>query len=279
MHTKGAFFGLAVTVLAHAVSGQRYYLQANGTYQWPIGGLSGIVSNDVTPGGQTQRVIHYERVNLNWGRGAGAGITFGRGFTRHFSAEVRATWFPRTKTAWHYAGGNSEFEQSVEMGFLRLEPGIRISTNDTASAWYVVLGPSIALLPRSTSSSEQLSQFGGQSYRYASVFEMTGGVGWGGFAAIGYTYRTRSRLGIFAEMNITAQSWSPDHGEFIRDIVANEDRLPGLTESQLSVDYVNEYNSDQNNDPAKPSKQLRFHYPMSCWGLRAGLQFNLGRKG
>ncbi len=279
MCSKGAFLGLAVTVFAHAVSGQQYFLQAHGTYQWPIGGLSGIVSNDVTPGGQTQRVIHYERVNLNWGRGAGAGITFGRGFTRHFSAEVRATWFPRTKTAWQYDAGNAEFEQSVEMEFLRIEPGIRISINDTASSWYVVLGPSLALLPRSTSSNEQLSQFDGQSYRSESIQEFNGGVGWGGFAAIGYTYRTKSRLGFFAELNITTQSWSPNHGERTRYIILNVERLSGLTTSERLTDYVNEYNSDQNNDPDKPSELLRFYYPMSCWGLRAGLQFNLGRKG
>lgn len=278
MCTKGACLGLAVTVFAHAVSGQQYFLQAHGTYQWPIGGLTGTVSNDVTPDGQTQRVLHYERVNLNWGRGVGAGVTFGRNITRHFSAEIRATWFPRTTTAWQYAAGNAEYKESVEMEFLRIEPGIRISINDTASSWYVVLGPSMTLLPRSTHSSEQLTQFGGQSYRYASVFEMTGGVGWGGCAGIGYTYRTKSKLGFFVELNFTAQSWSPDHGELTRYIILNEDRLPGLTESQLSVDYVNEYNSDQNNDPAKPSKLLRVYYPMSSWGLRAGLQFNLGRK-
>lgn len=277
MQSRSAFFGLVSILSAHAVSGQRYYLQVHGTYQWPIGGLAGAVSNDVTPDGQTQRVIHYERVNLNWGRGAGGGITIGRKFTPLISGEVRATWFPRTRTDWHSEAGNEVFKQSVEMQFLRLEPGVRFSTSDTASAWYVVLGPSMALLPLSRNSSGQVNTFFGQSFRYSSVGELSGGVGWGGFAAFGYHFRVRSRICFFAELNITAQSWSPNRGELTEYIVANEDRLSSMTDSERLTDFVDEYDSDENRDAGSPTKQLRFHYPMSSWGLRAGIQVNLGR--
>lgn len=260
---------------AHA---QGYYVQAHGTYQLPIGGQSIVEVNAPVPPGGSPRVVRYERVNLNWGRGGGIGLTFGRTLNKHLGVELRSSWFPRTRTVWHSEVGYGIEDGSMEVRFLRIEPALRLSTRDSATAWYAAIGPSMALFPRSRYSVEQELTYPTYSTTNADGTDTYGGIGLGAFAAVGFAYRTRAGFGFFGEVNFTGQTWSPDRTDQTKYVFFDEDRLPTLSTSELITEYVSEYSTTENEDPSRPLKELRFHYPMSSWGVRVGVQYNVGRR-
>lgn len=259
--------------------GQEFCVQALGTYQLPIGGLTASEVDSPLPPDGSPRVTNYERVNLNWGHGGGVGLTAGMIFSKHVGVELRSTWFPGTRTTWHSEAGFGVEDFSIEMSFFRVEPIMRLSIGDSTSSWYMAIGPSMALFPRSKWSAKQELNYPTLSTNVAVASDTYGGIGLGALAAAGFTYHTKGGFGVFGEINCTAQTWSPDREDLTEYVFFDEDKLSTLSTSELITTYVDEYSTNENEDPSKPYKSLRFHYPMSSWGFRIGVQYSFGRRG
>jgi hypothetical protein len=278
MDRKILLLGLGLCIPPGA-NAQNLFLEVHGTYQFPIGGIADYdESTSTTASGTTTT---YNSVSRNYGKGPGGGFVLGGSLTQLLGWEARFTFITGGTTTVKYNSTSPSYTSAGEAGsfgrYVRFEPAIRIRTGDGAQCWYAAFGPSLALFPKAINTYEYNTQ-GPTPISSRSVFEQSGSVGWGGFGALGYSSQRPGKVGYFAELNCTAQSWAPAKAEVTEYTVNGEDRLGTLSTAGRELEYVNGYTDTGDTNPDAPSKALKEYLPMSTWGIRAGIRFTIGRQ-
>lgn len=251
---------------------QSWFIEAHGTYQSSIGGLGASEEHWTVPSDGGPRTARLERVNLNWGRGYGGGLVVGRSLNEHLGVEIRATYLA-SRTEWEYEGGYEERDDAINMQYLRVEPALRVRSSQGKLDMYLALGPSLAVFPLSIYTSKSIVYAFNGPYNNEYEQHQFGGIGWGGFGAVGCARMIGKHLAIQVELNATAQSWSPDRAETRAYVSLGIDRIPNMGTSDLITEYVNELTLGDDLDTDSPSKALRLNYPMSTWGVRVGVSY------
>jgi hypothetical protein len=218
------------------------------------------------------------------GQGAGGGLALGYGFSDMVGAEARFSYVSGRKleveSTFASPSSSRKNVETHKSHFLRIEPAIRLTVGAGNARIYAAAGPSIALAPSYQFDFEYNTTYTNASLPgmpiselYNGTIEFSGGIGLGGFGAVGFQYQGEGAIGFFAELNATAQSWAP-----------NEVRLTSETRTQYfggtstfeseseTTDLVNVRDADDDN------KGLKNQLPMSTWCLRVGLHVRFGSR-
>lgn len=267
---------LSFLTLSGALHAQRFFVELHGSWQQPIGGYSSFSSTG-NQGGSTER----ESETFNFGKGAGAGLVVGGLLGSRTGWEARVTRLLGAKnsatTSYVSEFGTDKDEISLTCESWRIEAAMRFHLG-AVGGWYMAIGPSVAVGTRlrqeNESNDTHYPPFGTPT---TSISEQTvlytGRLAWGAFGAVGYTHQGKGRMGWFAEMNCTAQSWAPMRSEVTKYTIDGIDYLDNLDTSERETEYVESYTTS--NDPNEARKAVLMHLPMSSFGLRAGIRIAL----
>ncbi|MBL0128874.1 MAG: hypothetical protein IPP83_15775 [Flavobacteriales bacterium] len=279
------FFLIASLFANTSIRAQDLFVEAHSTFQFPIGGITASEAKwEVSPN-NGQRFAHIKKVNLNWGRGPGVGLLIGYRLNDHMEAVLRSTFFAFQHTRWtsyHVTDADGIVRENdratLSMRYLRIEPAVRIRTGMGRTSWYLMVGPSFAMLPKSTWSENNEQDVPTPWIGHVeSTTESSGRVGLGGSGAVGFMYQP-GRIGFFGEINATAMSWVPKRSKLTRFDQNGTDVLHTVSVYDAETEFVNEYDYGVYPvDPDKPRKSLHIQYPMSTWGILVGVRLNLAK--
>ncbi|MEO8067973.1 MAG: hypothetical protein ABI599_09805, partial [Flavobacteriales bacterium] len=219
---------------------------------------------------------------INYGEGYGGGLNMGLGLGEVMGVELRGTYVSGKEQETTSTNDDGDYSSNrtstAKTTYLRVEPALRATVGKSQVKVYIAAGPSIALGTKLTIEGTDLDRYEDPfnpdlSYTRTSTDqgEYEGGVGWGGFGALGLVWAPNTMFGVFAEAQATAQTWAPTQGKGESRSVTNYD--DGTTQTyndSFDVDYVESYEADDE------TKGLRTSLVLSTWGFRAGLRFSFG---
>jgi len=196
--------------------------------------------------------------------GIGAGIALGYGLSDVLSIEARFTYKLGREVRLETGDGVSTFRriETWKSTYFRIDPAIRPATPDGAVRGYVAVGPSLAIAPTIAYTDRWSINNSTDNYSSSHYEDVQGGIGFGGFGALGLLWNHSSGLGVFGEAQFTAMNWTPQKSTYT-----------GLNSTGVysgTVNFVDIANPDNDNEEAK------IHVPMSTWGLRIGLRYSFG---
>lgn len=267
---------LAAIVLHTSAWGQHIFVEGHGTYQFPLGGISSATSST---SGSVRTSKH---VLFNFGTGAGFGVLVGGTINPYLGWEARISHLTgaeqKASSYYDYVSSRVEDDWSFNNRYLAIEPAIRLRTPGERVHGYIALGPSLVVgAEMSYESRYTYTSYPLPDPMYYSTHTehrrevYTGHMGWGAFGAVGLVRQGKGAIGFFGEVNFAGRSWAPAKGEETVEESHTDQTGSWATTTTTTVTYVDEYTSSE------PDKQLKFHYPMSTWGFRAGIRFLFGR--
>lgn len=273
MRTTFRIFLAACACSALPSTHAQFFIEAHGSYLGRIGGYT--FSNFDEPTNNVTREVY------NLGEGVAGGLVLGFGCSDMWGTEVRMTYVSGRKLETESSvsiSGSQKSTETYKTNHLRIEPAVRLTVGAGNAKVYAAAGPSFAFAPKFTFEYESNTTYTNSSFpgmplseQSTGTYEATGGLGLGGFGAVGFLYQGEGALGFFVELSATAQSWAPTEGKFTSE---SRTQYVGGTSSSDSesetVDYVDEYDLDEDN------KSLKDQLPMSTWGLRVGLHVRFG---
>jgi hypothetical protein len=112
----------------------------------------------------------------------------------------------------------------------------------------------------------------------------TGGVSLGFDGGAGVTIKFNDIVGLFVELDVITQSWSPKRAKLTKLTEDGIDQLPTMTTREKETEYSRSISNDWTSadDPhakdGSPNQSLKFHMPFSSAGLNVGVAISLGKK-
>ncbi len=94
-------------------------------------------------------------------------------------------------------------------------------------------------------------------------------------AGLGFEYYLFSSFYLFADVSYNYLKCVPESSKYTKYDYQGEDQLESMTISEKEFDYVNKYSDTDNQNPDKPSKELKASYPFDNIAIQFGLKYNL----
>lgn len=258
--------GLLIILFTDHGQTQNFYLSAAGTYQFKLGGFP--FSETTSNNGTSTNVSRL----FNIASGPGAGIIFGYNLKTNLALEGRFIYQSGNQIFEDYYssfGYVSTYKTTFTGKFLRFEPLLRINFGEKKLNYYISAGPCINLFSVMTEENFNTNP----SEIEEENFEYKGNIAYGGSGLIGIKYSLNENFSVFAEGNITAQSWAPKGYSKTKHLINGTDRLPYESVYDKETEFVEEYTYSGSPDTSKPDKQTKLYFPLSTWGFFAGIKF------
>ena len=192
------------------------------------------------------------------------GVAYRMGFnTKIDASSASSKSIQSTKsTGWDkYAGG-----------MLQLVPAVLIQPNlDLGSvAPYARVGVLIGIIPNIKDKFDITIG----SNHYTGIYKYTGGVSFGGSAALGCDINLSDNLAIYVEVYYDAMSYSPKKAKYTKFTLNGEDQLGTMKTGQKETSFVKDLTGFVYED-GSPDQQLKNSYPFNNVGLNFGVKLKL----
>lgn len=166
--------------------------------------------------------------------------------------------------------------QVMQARMQRIIIGTRVAYTEGNIHPYMRMGIVLGMGTQVISETETTTTGPSFSSSYHRIDEYTGGLSIGFTGGLGLTYHLSESFGIFAEAGLTAQNYSPEHGETTTYHIDGQDQLGSMTIRQKQTDYVDEYTVSGPPNDGAPDQDLSFQLPMSSFGLAIGIHLWFG---
>lgn len=226
----------------------------------------------------TQTTDTYTGVYSSLGQGFQPQIAFGYKLNPNIGVELGYGYLMGSKiTADINDASNPNFTetgtQELKAQMQRIIIGTRVAYTEGDIHPYMRMGIVVGIGTKVTGETNTTTTGPLVNSTYHRVEEYTGGVSVGFTGGLGITYHLTERFGIFAEAGVTMQNYSPDHSEITTYDVDGQNQLGNMNIRQKQTDYVKEYTNSGNQNDGAPDQNLRFHFPMSSFGIGVGVHF------
>lgn len=204
-------------------------------------------------------------INKNIGVEAGLSYIIGNPIRMHAEKTDRST------------NSYDTFDERLQGGMLRVTPALRLQYGEGKIKPFMTMGLVLGLAGKATE--EQWNSSTGSSgttTSYTST-EILGGIGLGAKMTAGAEYQFGPKFALYLAANGTYQSWSPKKAKLMSDVVDGVDQMPGMTTSQIEMEYVNDYTQGPVTNPNEPRKQTKIKLPFSSIGFEIGIHLNFGK--
>jgi hypothetical protein len=214
---------------------------------------------------------------VGFGNGFNGYATFGYRFIKYLAVEVSVNEFlgiPVSGDSVVNILGASQSDVKIGGRLLSVIPAIVISAGLEKINPYARFGLLIGAIPSVISKYSN----GNATTNPATSLEIYnhyyGGVALGYAAAGGATFKITKLINLFAELQFTHATWSPDHSEITQYTVNGQDKLPTLSTYEKQVDYVFKKAISGTLDLSQPRQELKETMPFSTFAINAGITFN-----
>lgn len=106
------------------------------------------------------------------------------------------------------------------------------------------------------------------------TFKYSGGVSFGGSAALGCDFDLSDMLAIYVEIYYDAMVYAPTKGEYTKFSINGQDKLGDMTTHDKETKYVKDL-TGYTDDKDSPQQMLKNSYPFNNVGLNFGVKINL----
>lgn len=211
------------------------------------------------------------------GTGFNGYATFGFRFSKYAAVEVSANEFlglPVGGDSVMNLPGSSNAEVKIAGRLFSVVPAIVINAGLEKVNPYARFGLLVGVSPYMITRYNEPNDKGNPATALEIYNQYYGGIALGYSAAGGVSFGISDRIRLFAELQFTHATWSPDHSEIIRYMVYEEDKLSTLTNYEKYVDFVTtKYLADPKNS-GDPRKELRTAIPFSTAAANFGFSFS-----
>jgi len=286
---------MAIVGLMPSLSAQKFYFELKPAYRFAATGSS-TVSYEYKDDNRTGQSAYSKNTktkgNFSNGKGLYLGGNFGYQFKDHIAIDlglgyqmgsvsgINSIYGEYVYIYDNYTQTNRE-EQSIYGQMLHVVPGLRINTGGETVDLYTRFGLVVGVgkLYGESVYIEQTDDYGVDplsTTRVEKRNEYYGGMAFGYQAALGMAYKM-GRAAIFAEVDLTALSYSPTKSTYTYYTDNGVDQMPNMTVAERETVYEKDYTltSLDVNNPDEPSKQAAFKSPMGSLGINIGFRFAL----
>ena len=157
---------------------------------------------------------------------------------------------------------------------LQLVPAVLIQPDfDLGSVSpYARVGVLVGVVPGITCNFNVTSGTGNQND--VGTVKYTGGVSFGGSAALGCDFDLSDMLAIYVEVYYDAMAYAPAKGKLTKYSVNGEDKLSTLSTEDKETKFVKDLTGFK-PDPNSPDQQLKNSYPFNNVGLNFGVKIKI----
>ncbi len=292
---KTAIIFMAIVGLTPSLSAQKFYFELKPAYRLAATGSSSTdyeIVNDYRTGQSASSIKANTKGNMSNGKGLYLGGNFGYQLADHIAVDlglgyqmglvsgINSMYREYVYIYNDYTLTNRE-EQSIYGQMFHVVPGLRINTGGETFDLYTRFGlvAGVGKLYGESVDVDQTYDYGTDKVNTTKVEKKNdyyGGMAFGYQAALGMAYKI-GRAAIFAEVDLTALSYSPTKSKYTFYTKNGIDQLPSMSVTEKETVYEKEYSisSSDVNNPDEPSKQAAFKSPMGSLGINIGFRFTL----
>jgi hypothetical protein len=218
--------------------------------------------------------------NISFGNGFQYGGAVGLLISKNFSLELGVNYLKSNTYEDNYIERHKDYDNFYNQKFharmLRFSPSVKISIGDKIKPYLktgliIGLGSKIEVEETINFMSQSNTSNTGMIYQLSN-YELHGGLSFGYLSSIGINVELSKKIGIFSEINIITQSWSPKYLSYTKIFQNGRDVMSYVTTDQKEIEFVDALNNavpSSNTDD--PSQQLKKSIPFSSIGLNLGI--------
>jgi len=110
---------------------------------------------------------------------------------------------------------------------------------------------------------------------YTSEFKYDTRLSMGFLASFGFEYIIFDDVYLFSEVKYNSIFYTPEKGEYTKYEYRGDDILNTLTANERYFEFVDKYDSSDNDNPSTPGKHLKEAHSFNNISLIAGLRINI----
>lgn len=228
-----------------------------------------------------------ESNSFSLGDGKKYGIGFGYDFANNISFDIAITYFKGKEHSWEYSSYyefypekyfNVKFndKQTLSYNAINFSPSIIFTTDKRKKInAYFKAGLNISKGKMSKDYSSTIfnnipDYIPVEKYEYS--YEYMPKITFGGFGAFGIEFSRNRILNIFAEAQFNYQNFKPKTGKCIKYTYQGDDKLNDLPISAKEFDFVDSYDTADNDDN-KRGKFTKETHSLSSYSISIGFRY------
>jgi len=265
------FVAMLAVFISPALHGQQFYIGLDGGYGMKINSPASTWSafnSDITETNVTHSITPY-----SLGQGLQAGLSFGYMFNENMGVEAGIAYQNGVPVKTHFLQNDNNYTHNVYYSqsaqSIRLSPALIIQLKSEA-----IFSPFMKMGLICSKASMEASR---EDENEKITYSYSKGLNMGVTSSLGAKYNLTEKLALVAELKVQLLNYSPNKRILSEYTINGVDQLPGMTTSEIEVEYLNSYDYDSNNPPtsSEPVKALKELFPLNSFGFNIGLRFNL----
>lgn len=265
------FAAILAVINSTALYGQQYYIGLDAGYGLKINSPTNAWNTWNTE--ITETSISHEITSYSLGQGFQAGLSVGYMFNENMGIEAGIAYQNGVPVKSHFLQNENNYSYNVYYKLsaqsVRVSPAliIQMKPQSTLSP-YMKMG---LICAKASIESNREDENEKTTQMYSNGFNL------GVTSSLGAIYNLSDKLALVGEFKIQLLNFSPKKRVLTEYTISGVDQLPGMTTSEIEVEYLNSYDYDSNNPPtsSEPVKALKELFPLNSFGFNIGLRFNL----
>lgn len=220
------------------------------------------------------------------GYGSQYGLTFGIYGGKNISFEVGAAFFDGKPDLIDYKENYEIYTYTIKIAtemkttgrYFAVLPALRIQTNGERFLQYVRIGGIFARCSMEELVEKRITNTHPEYYPFESVnskMEYDAKFSAGFNLSVGCEYRIFDHVYLFGEVGYTNLLYNPDYSEVVEYTYRGEDRLDDLLYNEKHFEFVDEFDSRENDNASQPTKLLKLPRPFSNVNFMVGIKANI----
>ncbi|HEX2963127.1 MAG TPA: hypothetical protein VHO43_15115 [Ignavibacteriales bacterium] len=222
----------------------------------------------------------YKTKDYSFGKGMYFGASFGYFLNDNIALDLELQYLDGSSYSLNrdittINSGKSIYDYKNYGTAFMINPSVLLRTKLSVFKPYLKLGPVISFGSINSSVSGYNIATNNARANFSSEMKYSGGVMFGLNAAIGASYEVYRNIDLFFEMNSKNISYAPKEGEMTKYQINGVDYLPRLATSSKKVNFVEDVESTDSQNPNAPAQQRKEYYPFSSFTFSLGVAFTL----
>ncbi|MDP1726967.1 MAG: outer membrane beta-barrel protein [Bacteroidota bacterium] len=219
-------------------------------------------------------------LNVGLGKGINMGGCLGYMFNKNVGIELGVGYLLGSRimvdasTDVSSSGSIDKSTTEWQCRSLRIIPAFKVCGGSDKINPYLKFGLIMGMMNSAMEYNNSETTSGSTINRSVREVKYTGTTSFGILGCAGVNYKLNSKIMLFAECNLLAQSFTLAKSVITKDETNGKDNLASMTTNQKETIYSKEVTFDSNAtvDKGSPKKGLAFSLPFSSLGINVGIQ-------
>ena len=282
---------LFLSVISYLGFSQKLNIKVHGGYGFGVQGnyYSTVSHHSTTNYDSSYTQYVYEAFRFSMGKGFRYGLSLGTQLFKNMEFELDVEYFKgkpnemNTETIENY-DYNEDFTVRILENYkisgkmVQITPAFVIKRNHEIFIPFIKLGGIVSFCSMKEDYELRLTNSHPWYYPFESItseFEYDTRLSTGFLASFGFEYYIFDDVYLFSEVKYNSIFYTPEKGEYTKYEYRGDDILNTLTTNERYLEFVDKYDSSDNDNPSTPGKHLKVAHSFNNISLIAGLRINI----